>query len=183
MELHPPFLTGRLVRLRAPEPDDAELNELFNDHGVRTGIGMPLPQPAESFRDWVETARKAPDHLNVAIERLEEPGAIGLCDLMKIEVATRSAEFGIWIARPWWSGGYGTDAARTLCRFGFDHMNLHRITLYVNASNAQAIRAYEKVGFKEEGRMREAVFVHGGRDDQLVMGLLAGELLEDDDAG
>jgi hypothetical protein len=48
MELHPPFLVGRLVRLRAPEPADADaLNELFNDHDVRSGIGMPLPQPVE----------------------------------------------------------------------------------------------------------------------------------------
>jgi RimJ/RimL family protein N-acetyltransferase len=180
VELHPPFLTGRLVRLRAPEPADAELNELFNDHDVRTGLGMPFPQPIERFHEWLEKARKDPDHLNVAIERLEEPGAIGLCDLMQIEAPTRTAELGIWIARPWWRGGYGTDAVRTLCRFGFDHMNLHRITLYVNRSNSHAIRAYEKVGFAHEGRLREAAFTHGAREDQLVMGLLAGELLDDE---
>ncbi len=65
---------------------------------------------------------------------------------------------------------------RTICRFGFDHVNLHRITLFVNADNAQAIRAYEKVGFQHEGALREAAFVHGGRVDHLVMGLLAGDL-------
>ena len=87
----------------------------------------------------------------------------------------------IWIARPWWSGGFGTDAVRTICRFGFDHVNLHRITLFVNASNAQAVRAYEKVGFRHEGRLREATFVDGARDDQLVMGLLGEDLIEDQD--
>ena len=177
MELHPPFLTGRLVRLRAPEPSDAEaLNELFNDHGVRSGISHPLPQPVESFLDWIATARQATNHLNLIVERLEDPEPIGMCDLMQIELPTRTATLGIWIGRPWWSRGYGTDAVLTLCRFGFDHLNLHRVTLHVNADNPQAIRAYEKVGFEEEGRLREAAFVHGERVDELVMGVLRGEL-------
>jgi RimJ/RimL family protein N-acetyltransferase len=183
VELHPRFLTGRLVRLRAPEPSDAVLNELFNDHDVRTGLGAPFPQPIGSFHDWIESARKKDDHVNLAIERLDEPGAIGMCDLMRIEAPTRTAELGIWVARPWWGGGYGTDAVRTLCRFGFDHVNLHRITLYVNADNTQAIRAYEKAGFKEEGRLREMAFVHGGRVDQLVMGLLRDDLKADGGEG
>jgi RimJ/RimL family protein N-acetyltransferase len=176
VELHTPFLTGRLVRLRATEPSDALLNDLFNDHGVRTGLGAPFPQPIESFHDWIEAARKRDDHVNLAIERLDEPGPIGMCDLMRIEAPTRTAEMGIWLARPWWGGGYGTDAVRTICRFGFDHVNLHRITLFVNGDNAHAIRAYEKVGFQHEGVMREGAFVHGARVDQLVMGLLAGDL-------
>ena len=87
------------------------------------------------------------------------------------------------MARPWWRGGYGTDAVRTLCRFGFDHVNLHRITLYVNADNAQAISAYEKVGFMHEGRLREAAFVHGSRVDLLAMGLLPGDLTPGDGEG
>jgi RimJ/RimL family protein N-acetyltransferase len=181
VELHTPFLTGRLVHLRAPEPSDDVLNELFNDHGVRTGLGAPFPQPIQSFRDWIEAARKNPEHVNLAIERLAEPGAIGMCDLMRIEAPSRTAELGIWIGRPWWAGGYGTDAVRTICRFGFEHVNLHRITLYVNADNGQAIRAYEHVGFRHEGSLREAAFVHGGRVDQLVMGLLAGDLRDGDE--
>ncbi|MCD6021478.1 MAG: family N-acetyltransferase [Actinomycetia bacterium] len=76
-------------------------------------------------------------------------------------------------------GGFGTDAARTICRFGFDHVNLHRITLFVNADNAQAIRACEKVGFVQEGSLREAAMAHRGRVDLLVMGLLAGDLREE----
>ena len=175
----PRFLTGRLVRLRAPEPADDTLNELFNDHAVRSGLGMPFPQPKEAFHAWIDSARKDPEHINLVIERLEEPGAIGMCDLMRIEAPTRVAELGIWVARPWWRGGYGTDAVRTLSRFGFDHVNLHRITLYVNADNARAIAAYEKAGFVHEGRLREAAFAHGSRVDLLAMGLLPGDLTSD----
>jgi RimJ/RimL family protein N-acetyltransferase len=172
------------VRLRAPEPADADaLNELFNDHEVRSGLGATLPQSIEAFHAWLAAARAAPDHLNVTIERRDPTEPIGLCDLMKVELPTRSAVLGIWIGRPWWNDGYGTDAVHTLCRFGFEHMNLHRISLEVNADNERAIRAYEKAGFRIEGRLREAAFVHGGRVDVLVMGVLASELPETTDPG
>jgi RimJ/RimL family protein N-acetyltransferase len=142
---------------------------------------MELHPPflVEGFLAWIDAARAKPDQVNLTIERLEPHEPIGMCDLMEIDASTRSAELGIWIGRPWWGGGHGTDAVRTLSRFGFDHVNLHRITLHVNADNAPAIRAYEKVGFREEGRLREAAFVHGGRVDQLVMGLLEGELVDE----
>ena len=179
MEPHLPVLTGRLVQLRAPEPSDDVLNELFNDHRVRSGLGASFPQPVESFHDWIESARKKDDHVNLVIERLDEPGAIGMCDLMKIEAPTRTAEMGIWIGRPWWRGGYGTDAVRTICRFGFDHVNLHRITLFVNADNAHAIRAYAMGGFAQGVNPRAAAFAPGDRVDLLVMGLLAGDLREE----
>jgi len=177
VEPHPPFLTGLLVRLRAPETADAEpLNELFNDHDVRSGIGHPMPQATESFLDWITSARAAPDHVNLTIERLAEGDPIGMCDLMKIEAATRVAVLGIWIGRPFWDGGYGTDAVRTLCRFGFDHLNLHRIHLQVNADNDRAIRAYEKVGFRIDGALRErSLKSDGKRYDRTYMSITRDE--------
>jgi RimJ/RimL family protein N-acetyltransferase len=58
-------------------------------------------------------------------------------------------------------------------------MNLQRVGLSVYDINPRAVRAYEKVGFKEEGRRRRAHFVDGRFVDTIVMGLLADELIED----
>jgi RimJ/RimL family protein N-acetyltransferase len=89
----------------------------------------------------------------------------------------REAILGIAIGdRSYWDGGYGTDAMRVLCRFGFDMMNLHRIQLDVYEGNERAIHVYEKVGFQVEGRRREAMFKYGRYQDVIVMGLLSGEL-------
>jgi RimJ/RimL family protein N-acetyltransferase len=57
-------------------------------------------------------------------------------------------------------------------------MNLQRIGLAVYETNPRALRAYENVGFKEEGRRRRAHFVGGRHIDVIVMGLLAEEMLE-----
>ncbi len=64
----------------------------------------------------------------------------------------------------------------TACRFGFHEMRLHKISLTVVPENAAACQVYRKVGFVEEGRLRQ-VFRRDNRwRDMLTMGLLAGEL-------
>jgi len=90
----------------------------------------------------------------------------------------RCGVLGITIGdRRYWDRGYGTDAMRVICRFGFDTMNLHRIELDVYGRNERARKVYARVGFVEEGRKREAVYKNGRYDDIVVMGLLRSELL------
>jgi len=92
----------------------------------------------------------------------------------------RSATLGIAIGdKDSWDGGFGTDTMRTVCRFGFEMMNLHRIELEVYASKARARHVYEKVGFAVEGTRRDGVFKFGADQNVVVMGLIEGELLWD----
>ena len=49
--------------------------------------------------------------------------------------------------------GYGTDAILTLLEQAFVTMNLNRVYLRVQASNAKALHCYDKVGFRKEGRL------------------------------
>lgn len=51
--------------------------------------------------------------------------------------------------------GLGTDALRTLCRHLFEDKGHHRVTIDPAASNAAAIRCYEKAGFERVGVMRQ----------------------------
>jgi len=167
-----------LVRLRARERTDLPiLNPLFNDPDVLAGLSsVTFPQPLEGITAWYERSRAADDMATFVIERLEADGPIGVCGLESIEGRTRTAELGIWIAKPHWGRGYGTDAVHTLSRFGIRFMNLRRVTLHVLATNAKAIRAYEKAGFTREGALRDAQFIDGRPVDLVVMGLLADEV-------
>jgi RimJ/RimL family protein N-acetyltransferase len=167
---------GELVRLRAVEEDDlTRINELFWDPEVTQYLDVVWPEPVVGTREWWERSRSQGIAL-FAIETL--PGEfIGACELGPIDHRVRSAVLGIWIAKPFWRQGFGTDAVRTLARFGFHEMNLQRIRLLVQESNTRGKAAYERVGFKEEGRLRRAAFI-GGRDVDLIqMGLLADDLL------
>jgi RimJ/RimL family protein N-acetyltransferase len=62
-----------------------------------------------------------------------------------------------------------------LLRFGFADRNLNRIALHVIAGNAPAVRLYQAVGFREEGRLRQAAFVDGEFKDVLLYSLLRSE--------
>ncbi|HEY2803782.1 MAG TPA: GNAT family protein [Actinomycetota bacterium] len=172
-------LEGSLVRLRAREPADAsQLNDLFDDPDVLAGLQLAMPQSLAGFRDWMAATRR--DDLEVfAIETLSERRAVGICGIESIDARVRGAEFGIWIGKPFWGRGYGTDATRTACRFGFRYINLQRIRLQVYATNEKAQRIYERVGFRREGVERCGTFLGGKYVDVIEMGMLAEELLEE----
>jgi hypothetical protein len=89
------------------------------------------------------------------------------------EAETGGAEFDIYIGeKDCWGKGYGTEATRLICRYGFNKMRLHRILLWVADANTAAIRVYEKVGFVEEGRARDTIRHEGKWHDMILMCLL-----------
>jgi RimJ/RimL family protein N-acetyltransferase len=62
-----------------------------------------------------------------------------------------------------------------MLRHAFNDLNLHRVFLSVLSSNAAAIRAYEKAGFRREGIAREAAYKRGRYEDLVDMAILAHE--------
>jgi RimJ/RimL family protein N-acetyltransferase len=170
---------GRLVRLRAREPEDEPLLfQWFNDPEVTEFLAMRYPLSHAREREFIE-GQKAPGygHAGFAVVTLAEGQLIGGVDLLQTSPENRSARLGIALGdKKRWDGGYGTDTMRVVCRFGFEMMNLHRIELDVYADNQRAQHVYEKVGFRVEGCRREALFKYGRYRDVIVMGLLEGEL-------
>jgi RimJ/RimL family protein N-acetyltransferase len=168
---------GRLTRLRAVEEGDlSRINEAFWDPDVSQYLAMVWPEPVAGTRQWWERTRANPTTQAFVIETLAGE-LIGVCSIEDVSARHRSGEVGIWIARPYWSQGYGTDALRTLCRFGFQEMNLQHIRLRVNEDNPRGRRAYAKAGFREEGMLRSDQFVGGRYVDVVVMSVSPEELV------
>jgi RimJ/RimL family protein N-acetyltransferase len=157
-------LEGRLVRLRAFEPqDEALLLQWANDPAVTEYLPTRYP--------WSHAQEK---------QFLEERGRVGYGNApfaVDVNPENRNAILGIAIGDPEYRGrGYGTDTMRVLCRFGFEMMNLHRIELEVFAANEAARHVYASVGFREETCRRQAIYKFGRYHDLIVMALLEGEL-------
>lgn len=98
--------------------------------------------------------------------------AVGSASLFDFDLLARHAEAGINLERSARGRGIGTAAIIHLVEFGFVRHNLRRIHLQAIASNAAAIRAYEKAGFVIEGRQRQHAWVRGAYEDIVRMGIL-----------
>jgi len=113
------------------------------------------------------------DDLGFAIETLEDPPVlVGLIGLWGARPKDRCATLGIALGRECIGRGYGTDAMRVIVGYGFREMGLHRIQLGVAPFNPAGIRAYQKAGFVEEGRLRESVLHDGRWYDEVLMSIL-----------
>ncbi|MCI0609672.1 MAG: GNAT family N-acetyltransferase [Anaerolineae bacterium] len=71
--------------------------------------------------------------------------------------------------------GYGSQALNMLIRFAFAELNLFRVSARVPEYNEAAIALFEKFGFMEEVRRRQALDRDGRRWDLIVFGLLNSE--------
>jgi aminoglycoside 6'-N-acetyltransferase len=88
----------------------------------------------------------------------------------------RHAGIDIFLAEGYQDRGYGSEAIRVLARHLFGERGHHRLTIDPAAANARAIRAYERVGFRPVGVMRDYERGPDGTwHDGLLMDLLARE--------
>jgi ribosomal-protein-serine acetyltransferase len=100
---------------------------------------------------------------------------VGFAGLFRIDPGQQSGEIGYWIDRASEGRGLVTRACRALVDYGFTELGLHRIELHCGATNSRSQAVAERLGFRLEGRRREADRVGDHWDDFLVYGLLAGE--------
>ena len=173
------MLEGELVRLRAYRREDIDkVLRYINDPEVKKYLipGIPFPLRKEDEEKWYQNLDAfSTKSYSFAIETLSDEEYIGGCGINNIDWKNSVAMVGIFLGRPHWNKGYGTDAMKVLVRFIFDEMNINKIKLGVYGFNKRAIRVYEKVGFKVEGVLREELYREGKYHDVYIMGLLRRE--------
>ncbi|MCZ7605346.1 MAG: GNAT family N-acetyltransferase [Planctomycetota bacterium] len=177
------FLETERLWFRAPQPSDAPFfNQALQDPRIRRNLLIGrYPFSEEGERKWMERHAEPPtaDGLTDVVFTFGlkgESAPLGNSGLHRISMIHRNAEWGIFIGRPeHWGKGLGREVAGALLRYGFDTLNLHRIYLRVNADNERGVRAYRAAGFKDEGVLRQAIFVDGKYVDLLMMGVLRDE--------
>ncbi len=150
------MVLGELVKLRPMEPSDAEALWRWNhDPDVIRWMDDGYTQPlAQVKKRMEERPRNAYGDVLFGIEVRTETQLIGLVRLRHAEPETGCAGLDIYLGeKEYWGRGYATDAMRTICRYGF-----------------------EKVGFVDEGRLRQIFRRDGQWYDMFTMGLLEGEL-------
>lgn len=127
---------------------------------------------ADMFEQW--SRNDTAGSVGFSIDN-EEGDLIGHTTLWGASLPIRAATFAIILGPEFIGKGYGTDATKTMLRYGFEELGLHKIELQAWAFNTRGIRAYEKAGLIKEGVRRDAAF-HGGEfHDQVLMSILEEE--------
>ena len=175
-------LTGERVELRRHTRENYRLyGEWYGDPEIwrLTSWAASPPSPSAVERLF-EDREHSPTDDSFAIHLKDEEEPIGVISLMNISEANDSAELSVILGHPEdRHHGYGAEAIATIIRYGFEELGLNRVGLSVFAFNEDAISTYEKVGFSEEGRLRQALKRDGIFHDAILMSVLRSEWRED----
>jgi ribosomal-protein-alanine N-acetyltransferase len=170
------FITGSKVYLRPLER--ADLNEQYlgwvNDAEIARYLDTrTFPTSMPDLVAFYEEVTRTRDNVILAIVDKKSDQHIGNVKLGPIRWVHRRATLGLLIGeKKFWGQGIGTEVTRLAVEYGFNRLNLRRIDLGLYGDHQSAVRCYEKVGFKVEGRLREHLFHEGEYKDSLLMGLL-----------
>jgi RimJ/RimL family protein N-acetyltransferase len=130
----------------------------------------------EQIQQYCQRVAQADDRADYAITLQAAPTYLGEVVLNQIDWQNRSASFRIALASEKLFGrGYGTEATRLILDYGFQQLKLHRIGLEVYDFNPRAQHMYEKVGFVQEGMLRDVLLWDGVYHSAIVMSILENE--------
>ncbi len=176
---------GKLVRLAVIDIEkDTELMAHWNQNSEYQQLldwGPSNLFSPKQIKEWME--KNYSNLYYFSIRTLDEDQVVGMVDLSGINWTAGDVWLGIGIGESaYWGKGYGTEAARLVLRFAFEELNMQRVSLNVFEYNERAIRSYQKIGFKEEGRMRQVLNRFDRRWDMIYMGILRSEWEENQPA-
>ena len=170
---------GTKIRLRAILPEDWER---FHDNdedsdGARRCDVIHFPRSEEGTRLWTEqeaAAEPEGDNHRFAIETLDGE-LVGSMNTHSCDTRHGTFKYGVAIFREHWRKGYASEAVKLLLRYYFEELRYQKVMAHIYAFNESSIQLHERLGFKQEGRLRNMVFTQGRHFDEFIYGLLSSE--------
>lgn len=180
-----PYWQGKLVRLRALEPEDWEHFYLHNlERDVDRSLEMVWPPTSRARqRKWVEEKAVKAGFQNewefqFLIETLDTDQLVGSIDTHHCDLRQGTFEYGLSVREPFRGKGYAAEAILLVLRYYFLELRFQKANPGVYDFNAASIRLHEKLGFVLEGTRRRSGYSHGQFHDMLLYGMTVEEFLE-----
>ncbi|MFI2613222.1 GNAT family N-acetyltransferase [Streptomyces sp. NPDC018584] len=123
-------------------------------------------------RSMVSATTEPRDEYCLAIDERDSGRLVGYARLALDPHQPRAATTGFALRPSAWGTGYGTETVRALLTLAFDSLGLHRVWAARAPLNSASHKTLLRAGMREEGRIREHVFVHGAWRDSITYSIL-----------
>ncbi len=168
--------TERLV-LRALLMDDADdVFEYANDEEwVRfLQIQVPFPYSRQDGETYLAQALGRSWDSGPQFALALEGKAIGAVAL-EVQAQDRIAELGYGLARAAWGRGLAVEASTAAIDWTFKNYDVVKVFARADSRNQRSIRVLEKLGFTQEGWLRQHRAARDGQTDEVLYGVLKDE--------
>lgn len=173
-----PLLQTNRLWLRRIVPSDAQaIYAIFGDDLVTQyyDLGtMTDVAEAETMIRRLSARYRHGQAIRWGIARKLDGGLIGTCGY-HFQAAAFKAEIGYDLASAYWHQGYMNEALRAMLAYGFETLQLNRIEALVMLNNHASAAVLRRLGFREEGILREYAFFNGQFHDLRFFSLLRRE--------
>ncbi|TWD84324.1 RimJ/RimL family protein N-acetyltransferase [Kribbella amoyensis] len=174
---------GERVRLRGIEAEDwSDFQRFDQDSEVQRDADMiHPPRSAAASLAWAEeqsTRQIEQDRMQLAIEALETDTLVGALSTGETDLRAGRFSYGVAIGRDYHRRGYATDAVKILLRYMFNERRYHKAEAGVYAYNKASLALHERLGFQQEGCLRDHEFLDGAYQDLIVFGMTADEFAQ-----
>jgi RimJ/RimL family protein N-acetyltransferase len=171
-----PVLMGRRVVLREPREDDVvPLFEYTSDPEVTRFLAIAPPKSPDDTLYFIAKCREHRvqdrEYVYVVADAASDR-AMGIIGLRHVDQPMRTAQIGTWLGRRYWGTGVNGEAKQLLLDFSFGILALHRIEARIAVDNLRSRRAFERLGARSEGLLRESFFKDGVYHDQDLLVVL-----------
>ncbi|MFJ8042042.1 GNAT family N-acetyltransferase [Kitasatospora sp. NPDC096147] len=171
------MLRGERIGLRARIESDVQVlhEELHDDVLTRSKADTRPWQPTPVAHSVYAVGESSAEHAPFTVVDLGSGEVLGEAIVWGIDQHNRLAHLGLAVLPAHRGKGYGAEAVKVMCRYGFRIRGFQRLQLETLADNHAMIGAAERNGFVREGLLRRNAWVDGAFHDEVVLGLLADE--------
>lgn len=179
----PTRIEGELVALRPVEQRDVPIwaQALVDDPELGPAWGIEEDPGEAELRERVDRAAQGAKDgrwVELAIAERETDDFTGAVTLHSFEWRHERAEVGFWLLRDHRHKGAATEGVGLMVDWAFRELDLHRvemITLPALPNIDRVLALAERLGFRQEGVMRERNFERGRRLDTMMLAVLKAE--------
>lgn len=157
--------------------DTEELFALSDDSREHLGTWLPWiehTKTTEDTKQFIKSAMKRYGEADGMVVCIMDKGQIaGTIDLHELDWNNKKTSVGYWMGASFKGKGLLTRSCQALFTYVFSELGLNRIEIRADVRNTKSRAVPERLGFVQEGTIRESAMLYGEPSDHVVYGMLA----------